>query len=317
MSESNTWRATSDWRSRSSNDSSAQSTVAGRPSGSWRNGDQGARPSQRQPDMRWAERPRPQDVTVHRPQAQKDEPDAEKAIAEGRRIYLGNLQYQATPEDIEGLLAANGLAPCEKIHISIDPFTGRNPGYCFLEFGDRETAETAMTTLEGKTLLDRPVKCRPCQPKGSRRRYDAGHEGSRDYGSGRWGDWRGARDADGQGSRTSEPYSGDRPHQPRREADVAAREGRQLYVGGLPRMLDQAMNDEEIRDIFKDFEVENVSKRISPDERKRTLPGRHNFCFVNFSTPEQAKMALEAVNGTTYRGDQLKVSLARGFEGKS
>ena len=35
----------------------------------------------------------------------------------------------------------------------------------------------------------------------------------------------------------------------------SASEGKQLYVGGLPRMLDQAMNEEEIRSIFKGYEV--------------------------------------------------------------
>jgi RNA recognition motif-containing protein len=89
---------------------------------------------------------------------QKDDESAAKAITEGRRIYIGNLRYQAKPEDIESLLTANDLSHFSNIHISIDPFTGRNPSYCFVEFPDAESAKTAMETLEGKELLGREGK---------------------------------------------------------------------------------------------------------------------------------------------------------------
>lgn len=239
MSDSNVWEASSNWRTRSSNDAPT------RPSNTWRNSDEG-KSTQRQPMKRWADRSRPDDVNAHRPERQRDEPETEKAIAEGRRIYVGNLLYQATPKDIEELLAANGLDPCEKIHMSIDSFSSRNPGYCFIEFVDRETAENAMTVLEGKLLLDRPVKSRPCQPKGDRRRdvREPGTPGAPgDYGANRWGDWGSKRGTNGPRDQIM------------RDQDRITKESKQLYVGGLPRMLDQAMNDEEMRDIFKDFEV--------------------------------------------------------------
>jgi RNA recognition motif-containing protein len=89
---------------------------------------------------------------------QKDEDGAAKAIAEGRRIYIGNLRYQAKPDDIEDLLKANDLSQFNNIHISIDPFTGRNPSYCFVEFPDAESATKAMEILEGKELLGREGK---------------------------------------------------------------------------------------------------------------------------------------------------------------
>lgn len=248
MSDPNVWQSSSNWRSGPSNNTSARPAQAKRSSGSWRNDNSETKPVQRQPVTRWAERPRPQDINVHRPERQQDEPDAGKAISEGRRIYLGNLLYRAKPEDIEELLATNGLSPCEKIHISIDAFSGRNPGYCFIEFADRDAAATAMVTLDEKLLLGRPVKSRPCQPKGERRRGGREPDGSDDPGASRWGDWGSKRDADAQDAGIE---ATDAPQ----DRDRIAREGRQLYVGGLPRMLDQAMNNEEMRDIFKDFEV--------------------------------------------------------------
>lgn len=246
MSDSSVWQTSSNWRRGPSNDTPARPNHVARPSGSWRGGNAESKPAQRQPIKRWAERPRQEDLNLHRSERQKDEPETEQAIAEGRRIYLGNLLYRATPEDIEQLLATNELGPCEKIHMSVDSFNGRNPGYCFIEFVDRETAESAMTALEGKLLFDRPVKSRPCQPKGERRRDGREPGQSKDYGANRWGDWgrKGDADADGQGDRVDPAVQ-----------DRIVKEGRQLYVGGLPRMLDQAMNDDEMREIFKGFEV--------------------------------------------------------------
>jgi RNA recognition motif-containing protein len=175
---------------------------------------------------------------------------------EGRRIYLGNLLYSTKVEDVTAFLADNGFPSVVNVHISIDRFTGRNPGYCFIEFADKAAADDAMEKLEGVPLFDRPVKCRPCQPKGNQRqasrwpREEGRDEGSTP-GNNRWGNW---------GRPSGE--SGDRPaFVPRNsgsgigQISKAQEEGRQLYVGGLPRMLDQAENDVEMRDIFKDFEV--------------------------------------------------------------
>ncbi|PVH91941.1 RNA-binding domain-containing protein [Periconia macrospinosa] len=262
---------------------------------SWRRGDRSNRgPQQRDP--RSSTRNRPEDLTVHRPERQQDDPATAEAIAEGRRIYLGNLMYSATPEDVERLLEQNNLiADYKSTHISVDHFTGRNPGYCFIEFGSKEAAEAAMATLEGVSMFNRPVKCRPCLPKGAVRRVDS------DGAESRWGDWNGSSG----GARSSFPSK------TYHERSKAQEEGRQVYVGGLPRMLDQAENDVEMRDVFEGFEIVTISKRISP--KAFTAPGadeRRNFCFVDFASPEQAKAAVDAVDGSEYRGATIKVSLA-------
>ncbi|KAI0415540.1 RNA-binding domain-containing protein [Xylaria grammica] len=229
---------------------------------------------------------------------QKDDDGAAKAIAEGRRIYIGNLRYQAKPDDIEELLRASDLGHFTNIHISIDPFTGRNPSYCFVEFPDADSAQKAMEILEGKELLGREVKCRPCQPKGS------GSGTKPSEAPSRWGQWSGDKEADDQ----SKPKSFDRYRQ-----DFT---GKRLYVGGLPRMQDQATNFAEITELFKDFKLEAISKRVSAHESTRELPGNHDYCFVDFATPEQAKDAMESLNGATFNGERLKVSPAKGRSNK-
>ncbi|KAH8160806.1 hypothetical protein CIB48_g7430 [Xylaria polymorpha] len=243
-------------------------------------------------------RTRPYDRARTNKSPQKDDDGAAKAIAEGRRIYIGNLRYQAKPQDIEELLKTNDLGHFTNIHISIDSFTGRNPSYCFVEFPDADSAKTAMEILEGKELLGREVKCRPCQPKGS------GSGGKPSEAPSRWGQWSGEKQGDDQ----SRPKQFDRYRQDQT--------GKRLYIGALPRMHDQATNFAEMTELFKDFKLEAISKRVSAHESTRDLPGRHDYCFVDFSTPEEAKEAMESLNGASFRGELIKVSPAKGRSNK-
>ncbi|OTB01007.1 hypothetical protein M426DRAFT_64808 [Hypoxylon sp. CI-4A] len=323
------WRGSSNWRTPKDSATPPSPPVAARArdsrpyqgrlaASSWRTKDQDnngtsqtAEPRREQGEKRnsWTPGSRPSDRERAPGRAKADE-STTRAIAEGRRIYMGNLRYQAKPDDIEGLLTENELSNFESIHISIDHFTGRNPSYCFVEFPDRESADRAMSTLEGKLLLGREVKCRPCIPKG-------GPSGGRQSESmNRWGNWSGEKN-DSNGNE-GEPGTGrsqeeDGPPPSRYTKDFT---GQRLYVGGLPRMLDQATNFSEISDLFKDFQIEAVSKRITAHESTRAKPGNHDFCFVDFATPDQAQAALDAMNGAGFRGGSLKVSLASGRSNK-
>jgi RNA recognition motif-containing protein len=49
----------------------------------------------------------------------------------------------------------------ERIDMSIDPFTGRNPSFCFVELDSKTEADRAIVELEGKPVLTRPVKIKP------------------------------------------------------------------------------------------------------------------------------------------------------------
>ncbi|KAI2463354.1 RNA-binding domain-containing protein [Annulohypoxylon bovei var. microspora] len=325
MTDSDSWRGASSWRTGASGPSASDPSTARAPraprapyqgrlaASSWRTKDASAASSDaepsREPQRRqrgdWVPGTRPFDRERTNKNSQSDEGGAAKAIAEGRRIYIGNLRYQAKPDDIEEILNANELGTFESIHMSIDHFTGRNPSYCFVEFPDRESADLAMTTLEGKLLLGREMKCRPCVPKG-------GASGGRQNPAGqdRWGRWSGEKNDDSP-----------RGEQPPDSAEEGLRyrkdfAGQRLYVGGLPRMHDQATNSAEINELFKDFQVEAISKRITAHESARSRPGQHDFCFVDFATPEQAQAAMETVNGSFFRGGRLKVNLASGRSNK-
>ena len=91
-----------------------------------------------------------------------------KAIEEGRRIYVGNLVYLATPEDVKSHITKIGYT-IERIDMSMDPFTGRNPSYCFVEFTSKEEADSAIESLNGTNLLGRVVKANSCVPRSRKR----------------------------------------------------------------------------------------------------------------------------------------------------
>lgn len=262
MADTGNWRDASSWRTRdpaATAAPTAQYSRSAKPQGrpgapAWRAKSDSANDGEPQPEQQerrgWSRGTRPYDRERTNKPPQKDEGDAAQAIAEGRRIYMGNLRYQAKPEDIEALLGANELGKFVKIHMSIDPFTGRNPSYCFVEFEDQESAEKAMATLEGKDLLGREVKCRPCIPKGG------ASGGRRSEGLNRWGNWSGekdGRDKEGEpASRQSPAADGAQSPSLRYTKDFT---GQRLYVGGLPRMHDQATNFSEISELFKDYQV--------------------------------------------------------------
>ncbi|RGP74861.1 rna recognition motif domain [Fusarium longipes] len=220
-----------------------------------------------------------------------------------------NLPYEAKPSEIEEALAENGFDSLDKIHISVDPISARNPGYCFVDFYDRETAERALSSLSA-TVYGRTLKVGPCEPKKPRERRGFQSE---DATSRRWGDWNAAKSsANSNGSQTNGRSETKGPNWAIDHFEDVTRDngGRRLYVGGLDKMIDQAQHQEELAQIFTGFKPTAIGKRITPHESKRTLPGNHHYCFVDFETKEEASSAVEALNGRVISGGRLKVSVS-------
>ncbi|KAI6769569.1 hypothetical protein HG530_004198 [Fusarium avenaceum] len=219
----------------------------------------------------------------------------------------GNLPYEVHPFEVEEILAKEGFASLDKIHISIDPVSARNPGYCFVDFNDRETAEKALLSLSA-VVYGRTLKVGTCEPKKPRR-------GFRDEGSTsrRWGDWNVRPSEDGIPiDKVNGIGEGKGPYWAIDHFEDVVRNpgGRRLYVGGLGKMVDQAQHQEELRQILSGFKPTAIGKRITPHESKRITPGNHHYCFVDFETKEEASSAVEALNGKEIPGGQLKVSVS-------
>lgn len=50
------------------------------------------------------------------------------------------------------------------VHVSVDPVTGRNPGYCFIDLKTDSGAQTALESLTDISIQGRPVHGRAIQP---------------------------------------------------------------------------------------------------------------------------------------------------------
>ncbi|OHW97939.1 RNA recognition domain-containing protein [Colletotrichum incanum] len=85
-------------------------------------------------------------------------PDQLTALAEDRRIYLGNLFYIFQPVEIEETLEDNGFLNYRRIHISMDP------GYCLVDLPDRADAEGALSSLD-TSIRGRTLKLGLCELK--------------------------------------------------------------------------------------------------------------------------------------------------------
>ncbi|KAK7060316.1 hypothetical protein VNI00_001081 [Paramarasmius palmivorus] len=71
------------------------------------------------------------------------ETDEDKNGADGRSVYVGNVDYSATPEDIQGHFSACGTI--NRVTILCDKFTGHPKGYAYVEFAEPEHVDTALT----------------------------------------------------------------------------------------------------------------------------------------------------------------------------
>ncbi|KAL2125221.1 hypothetical protein VTJ04DRAFT_1586 [Mycothermus thermophilus] len=233
--------------------------------------------------------------------------DQSDALNEGRRIYVGNLLYSLTPTDIESVLRDSGFPHYSKIHISIDPVSGRNPGYCFVEFPSRADAEDALRNLPGVVVQNRTLKVGPCNPKSTPRSARRPWADRGQLAFNRWGDWtpekRAAAEPEEQG-----PYGALQHHAVETSTlQPDGRHVRRLYIGGLGKMYDQTHNQAEMKEILAGFDYVAIGKRITPRQ------GGHHYCFVDFSTADEAERARQALNGAPWKGTRLLVQLAKGL----
>ena len=93
-----------------------------------------------------------------------------------RRLYVGNLSYQATEADLRDLFAQAGSVASVKI--ITDAYTGQSRGFGFVEMTTDEDAAKAITALNGTSFMDRTITVNEARPKTER----SGSGGRRDRG---------------------------------------------------------------------------------------------------------------------------------------
>lgn len=95
-------------------------------------------------------------------------------------IYVGNLSYEASEDDVRSAFAAFGSVA--GVHIVQDRETGRSRGFAFVEMPDANEAKAAIEGLNTKPIAGRNVTVNEARPREDRGGGDGGRRG--DYGGG-------------------------------------------------------------------------------------------------------------------------------------
>jgi RNA recognition motif-containing protein len=105
-------------------------------------------------------------------------------------IYVGNLSYDVTQEDLSGIFAEYGTV--NRVQVPTDRETGRPRGFAFVEMGTEAEETAAIEALDGAEWMGRDLKVNKAKPKedrGDRGSFGGGNRGG--YGGG--GGGRGGR----------------------------------------------------------------------------------------------------------------------------
>jgi RNA recognition motif-containing protein len=91
------------------------------------------------------------------------------------KLYVGNLSYQTTEDDLRTMFAQAGTV--ESVSLIKDRDTGRSKGFAFVEMSSQSEAEQAIKLFDGKQLGDREIKVNIARPREER---SFGSRGGRD-----------------------------------------------------------------------------------------------------------------------------------------
>jgi RNA recognition motif-containing protein len=95
------------------------------------------------------------------------------------KLYVGNLPYSTTEEDLRNLFAQYGNV--ESVAVITDRDTGRSKGFGFVEYGDDNEARNAISALSGQEYGGRALTVNEARPKTG----GGGGGGRGGYGGGR------------------------------------------------------------------------------------------------------------------------------------
>jgi RNA recognition motif-containing protein len=78
-------------------------------------------------------------------------------------IYVGNLSFQATEEDLREVFAEYGKV--SRISLPTDRETGRKRGFAFVEMEDEAQEDQAISELDGAEWLGREIRVNKAKPR--------------------------------------------------------------------------------------------------------------------------------------------------------
>ena len=95
-------------------------------------------------------------------------------------IYVGNLSYEVTQEDLTEVFTEYGTV--KRVQLPTDRETGRPRGFGFVEMSTETEEESAISALDGAEWMGRDIKVNKAKPREERTAGRGG--GSRSSGGG-------------------------------------------------------------------------------------------------------------------------------------
>ena len=82
------------------------------------------------------------------------------------KLYIGNLSFKATEEELNSLFSAHGIVT--DTFIIKDKYSGRSKGFAFVTMDTKEAAESAIEQLNEFEFLGRNIVVNEARPKEER-----------------------------------------------------------------------------------------------------------------------------------------------------
>ena len=82
------------------------------------------------------------------------------------RLYVGNLSYDTTEDELRELFSAHGTV--ESDNLITESGSGRSKGFGFVELRDDQEANAAIAALNGTELRGRAINVNQARPKAER-----------------------------------------------------------------------------------------------------------------------------------------------------
>jgi RNA recognition motif-containing protein len=93
------------------------------------------------------------------------------------KLYVGNLSYDTTEDDLRSMFAQVGTV--NEVALIKDRDTGTSKGFAFVTMSSQDEAKQAIERFNGQTLSDRNLTVNIARPREDRPRsnYDSGRGG--------------------------------------------------------------------------------------------------------------------------------------------
>jgi RNA recognition motif-containing protein len=87
-------------------------------------------------------------------------------------IYVGNLSYEVSPEDLSEVFSEYGKV--KRVHLPTDRETGRKRGFGFVEMETEAEEDKAIETLDGAEWMGREIKVNKARPRENQSSFGGG-----------------------------------------------------------------------------------------------------------------------------------------------